>query len=171
MSLEESPVNDPQSNGGVERAVRSMKEMVRTLKSDLESKSKTELKMDNPIDRCILAWLAEYAGTLLRRFTVRPDGSTPYQAVKGRKSRRCIVPFFEKIWWKPLRTDGRSNIDARVEEGYYIGIRDSSDEAIIATPNGLTKCRDLTRRTWSERWNLESLGQFRCTPSLENSES
>ena len=68
--MEESPAYDPASHGGVERAVRSIKEVVRTLKSDVESKTQIAFRMDLPGDRNIIAWMAEYAGTLLRRYHV-----------------------------------------------------------------------------------------------------
>ena len=56
-TLEKFPAYDPEANGGVERAVRSVKEMVRTLKSDLESKSQIELKLSSPGDRNLLKLL------------------------------------------------------------------------------------------------------------------
>ena len=80
-TLEESPAYDPASNGGVERAVRSVKELMRTLKSDLESKSQIEFKLSNPSDRNLLGWMAEYTGNLLRRFSVRPDGKSPHEII------------------------------------------------------------------------------------------
>ena len=168
--MEESPAYDPASNGGVERAVRSIKEVVRTLKSDVESKTQITLKMDLAGDRNIIAWMAEYAGTLLRIYHVRMDGITAYEHLKGRASRRMIVPFAESVLWRPLRDDGKtSNLEAKVEIGFYLGLRDSSDEAIIySSEGGLTKCRDILRRPWSERWDISELRAIQSSPCEPN---
>ena len=65
-SLEESPVQDPESNGLVERAVRSLKEVIRTLLSDLKAKTQWKLQNSKKEDANTLCWLIEHAGTLLR---------------------------------------------------------------------------------------------------------
>ena len=137
---------------------------MRTLISDFESKTNWKLQLSQPADCNVIGWLAEYAGALLRRFSTRPDGATPLEALKGRKSKRMMVPFGERVWWRPLRTDGRSNLEARVEDGHMLGIRDGSDEIIVATAQGLTKCRDINRRPWSERWDATILKELKASP-------
>jgi len=167
ITMEDSPAYDPKSNGAVERSVRTIKEQVRTMKSDLEGRLMR--KLDGG-DRSILCWMIEHAGALLRRYKVGPDGRTAYERVKGRGSRRWMVPFGECVWWMPLRpqTAQPSNLDPRVEEGCFVGLRETSDEALIVTTEGLVKCRDIRRRPEPERWSDVLIKAVSATPCAPN---
>ena len=153
VTTEDSPAYDPKSNGAVERAVRNLKEQVRTMKSDLEGRLKRVMTEGEGSDRSLLCWMIEHAGCLLRRFKIGSDGKTSYERVKGRKSNRMMVPFGECVWWMPMRPQSKepTNLDPRVEEGCFVGLREASDEALIMTPQGLVKCRDIRRRPGPER--------------------
>ncbi len=72
---EGSPIGSSQSNGVAERAVRSVEEQVRVLRSGLEERIGTSI----PEGHCIWAWLVEHAGVLLSRFKVGHDGKTGYE--------------------------------------------------------------------------------------------
>ena len=61
--MEESPVED-RSNGYIERAIQSVRDQVRTMKSSLESRLKGEIKADHPA----LPWLIMHAANLLNRY-------------------------------------------------------------------------------------------------------
>ena len=169
-TLEDSPAYDPKSNGAVERSVRTLKEQVRTMKSDLEDRVGRKLTEGEGEDRNLLCWMIEHAGCLLRRFKIGSDGRTAYERIKGRKSNRSMVPFGECLWWMPLRPQSRepTNLDPRVEEGCFMGIREVSDEALIMTPQGLVKCRDVRRRPEPERWSDVLLKKIVGTPCEPN---
>ena len=167
ITMEDSPAYDPKSNGAVERSVRTIKEQIRTMKSDLEGR--LGRKLDGG-DRGVLCWMIEHAGALLRRYKVGADGKTAYERVKGRASKRFMVPFGECVWWMPLRpqTAQPSNLDPRVEEGCFVGLREISDEALIMTSEGLVKCRDIRRRPEPERWSDVLIRAVSATPCDPN---
>ena len=49
-------------------------------------------------------------------------------------------------------------MDAKCQDGAFIGIRDRSDEMLIMTPSGgVYKTRNVRRRPESERWDFEFL--------------
>ena len=166
-TLEDSPAYDPKANGAVERSVRTLKEQVRTMKSDLEGRLETKLEAG---DRSALCWMIEHAGCLLRRYKIGPNGKTAYENIKGRASRRMMVPFGECVWWMPLRpqSDQPSNLDPKVEEGCFVGLRETSDEALIMTTRGLVKCRDMKRRPGPERWSNVLIRAIDATPCEPN---
>ena len=86
---EHLPVGEHHSNGTVERAVRSVKDHVRTPKSALDSR----LGRKVPSDATIVFWLIEYVGALLSRFAIGRDGKTAFQRMKGRKCPTLIAEF------------------------------------------------------------------------------
>ena len=98
------------------------------------------------------------------------DGRTAYERIKGRRSNRMMVPFGECVWWMPLRPQSAqpSNLDPRVEEGCFVGIRETSDEALIVTTEGLVKCRDVRRRPGPERWSDVLIRAITATPCEPN---
>ena len=98
---ENSPVDESQSNGVIERAVQDVEGMVRTLKDQLETSYSTKIESGHPV----LTWLVNHAGMLLSRFQIGVDGNTAYERLKGKPFRRKVIPFGECVHFQPL---GRS---------------------------------------------------------------
>ena len=59
--MEESPVEDSRSNGYIERAVQTVQDQVRTMKSALEGRIGEDVKPDHPG----LPWLVMRSASLL----------------------------------------------------------------------------------------------------------
>ena len=68
-------------NGIVERAVRSVEQCLRTLKSSLDERMGVEIDVFHPV----LTWLCEFVGFIMNRMEVASDGKTPFERVKGKK--------------------------------------------------------------------------------------
>ena len=68
--LENSPQGEKQSNGLAERAVRTGKDMLRTLKGALEDRIKCVI----PPTANILKWMAEYGSVMHNRYCIGQDG-------------------------------------------------------------------------------------------------
>ena len=69
------------SNGVIERAVQSMEQYLRTLKSALDERMRCRIDVKHPI----LTWLCEYAGYAMNRLEVSADGKTAYVRKQGRR--------------------------------------------------------------------------------------
>ena len=74
---EHSAVGDSQGNGLIERAVRTVKGTVRTLKLDLEARVSETLKITHKV----ILWLTEHAIDLVNRVQVGQDGKTSFERV------------------------------------------------------------------------------------------
>ena len=89
---EHSAVGDSQGNGFIERAVRTVEEMVRTLKFDLEAHISETLKITHKV----ISWLIEHAVDLVNKVQVGQDGKTSFERVKGKRFNgdilRCASP-------------------------------------------------------------------------------
>ena len=103
-----SDVGESLSNGRAERAVQSVEDMTRAYLHALESRLKVQIPTQHPIMR----WLFEHAGSMLNRFTLNPDGVSPYAALHGRNCSDRHVEFGEKVFYcVPKRA--RSKLDLR----------------------------------------------------------
>ena len=88
---EHPPVGESQSNGKVERTIRTVQAQVRTLKLMVESKFGTSIKQDS----VLLPWLVKYAGTLINLASVGKDGKNAYERRIGRKWKKALPVFGE----------------------------------------------------------------------------
>ena len=68
-----------EENGFIERAVRTVEEMVTTFKLDLEGRISETLK----ITRKVISWLIEYAVDLVNKVQVGQNGKTSFERVQG----------------------------------------------------------------------------------------
>ena len=156
VMFEESPVGESQSNGEVERAVRTVKGQVRTMKEALDSRYGSRIPSDHPV----IAWLPRHAAATVSRYQVGKDGKTAYERTKGKKFKREMAEFGECIWYLKQRSKGSTGMKGRWMEGIWLGVREESGEVIVGTPEGIQKARTVRRKaTNSERWKKNHAGQ------------
>ena len=72
-----SAVGESASKGKAERTLQAAEDMVRTLKSALESR----IKSRNGTATAIMIWLVEHVASILNRYSVNQDGQSPRQPV------------------------------------------------------------------------------------------
>ena len=115
--MEESPVEEHQSNGTIEMAVRGIHKQVRVVKNALEERMKCEVPSRHPI----LAFLVEHAGKLMSRYEVGRDGRTAYELHAGKPYRRQIVEFGERVYFMPIRPGGarQMKLDPMWQDGIH----------------------------------------------------
>ena len=65
-----SPVGESQANGLVERAVRSVKDQVRTLRLALQKRVECHIPVGHPI----MTWIIKHAGELISKYQLNRDG-------------------------------------------------------------------------------------------------
>ena len=160
--MEESLVEEHQSNGTIEVTVREIQKQVRVMKSALEERMKSEVHSRHPI----LAFLVEHAGRLMSRYQVGRDGRTAYELHAVKPYRRQLVEFGERVYFVPVRPGGarQAKLDPKWQDGGFISLRDRSDEMLIMTPSGVYNSRNVRRRPELERWDFEFLTTLKGTP-------
>ena len=84
---EYSAVGASPSNGRAERAVQTIEDQLRTLKSAIESRTHSRI----PSVHSLMRWLFEHSANLLNRFKVHCDGNTAYQALHGKRCSDKVV--------------------------------------------------------------------------------
>ena len=84
---EYSAVGESTSNGKAERAVHMLEDQVMTLNSALGARINARVSDRHPAMR----WLVMPAALISNRFSVNPDGQTPYQTLHGKHaSDKCV---------------------------------------------------------------------------------
>ena len=136
-----SPVEESQSNGRVENAIRRVQEQVRAFYDQLKARTGVSLGTDHPV----FEWLVEWAATTLIRFVIRGNGKTFYEKNGGRtRDNLPMATFGERVCYLPLKTNkrNRSKLE-RLREGIWLGMRLRTNEALICTPGGVVKTRTI----------------------------
>ena len=105
-----------------------------------------------------LAWLVTHAAATINWF--RPlDGKTPYELRVGRKFRRSVAPWRQKVWWMSAKKHV-SRISAESQEGIFLGILGggvgASDHA-IGTPDGVQPAPAIKMVLKIDAWDVELL--------------
>ncbi len=160
---QEAMTGDHQANGDTEVAARELKRQVRVLKSSTEAKLKTELKDDDPL----LSWRPRHAAFLVGRVRIGEDGKTPYERHTGKRWRRPMITFGEKIFFRPVRshfTQSKNDYCSRILSGFYVGTDGRNADALVMTKEGIIRGTSIHRRPEEERWNSEEIKECRGMP-------
>ena len=151
-AIEQSRVGDSNSNGRVERAIQDFKGLTRTMRSALEAKTGTKIRLEDPI----VPWMVRHAAQIINVCRVREDGQTAWQKMTGRRFHSKMVPFAEMVMFKIPKTKHRvGSFEDKWEVGCWVGIVPRSGEHLVATDTGVYKVSTIKRRMASERWSAE----------------
>ena len=154
---ETSAQGDPQSGGAAESSVNVVKRHIRSSKLAVESASGVE----EPADHDLLTWLAPYATSMHRRFSVGRGGKTACERSVGKRAVPPLAQFGARVWWMPVQPSNRrlGPLDSRLEQGRYLGPMDGSYTVRRSTRQRISnKC---TGRRW--RWSLD---QSSCVTTM-----
>ena len=137
----------------MERAVQTMEQYLRTLKSALDERMGVRIDTKHPP----LTWLCEYAGYLVNRLEVSADGKTAYERCRGKRSEVMGLEFGERVLWKyPMKGPKMEKINARWGCGLFIGVRVRSNELIIVDQETHLKGRRVYRELRQHRYLCKS---------------
>ena len=160
MVPEWSAVGESASNGRAERTVQQVEDLLRTYLHVLES------RINQRVSSChdIVRWMVEHVMNMLNRYTVNPDGVSPYAALHGKRAVERHAEFGEKVFWfvpKPVRT----KLSPRWRLGTFVGVYNNSNEIFVADSNGdIVKTRSIARVVAPSRWDAEAIQKVRGTP-------
>ena len=83
------------ANGGVEMAVREVKRQCRrTLRISAEHNTSVHNADDSPL----LSWLPRFAAQVMKKMKIGKDGKTSELRSTGRRWRKQMAQFGEKVW-------------------------------------------------------------------------
>ena len=160
-ALDSSRVGDSDSNGKIERAIRKLKGIIRTIRSGLEAEVGERIDLESPI----IPWLVRHAAYILSRSEVKEDGKTALQRMKGRKTTGVLTNFGETVLFKMPRTRVTiGDFEDRFSEGTWVGLAVRSGEHVVANAHGTFRTGAIMRKPADARWSAELLRNIRGSP-------
>ena len=163
--MEQSPVGASASNGVVERAILSIEQQVRVMRSAVEGRWGVKLGTRHPV----IPWIVEHAAVLLNRFEVGHDGKTALERNKGKKAKFLGIEFGEAILWKRRPVGGAlGKLSCLWEDGVYLGIRGQSGEIVVSDAKGVWRTRTVQRKPIEDRWQETGHEMIRKAPWTED---
>ena len=157
--LRVAPQTSHQSNGFVDAVHGHVQGLARCYQTQIETNTGIQLSVISPA----IPFSIRYAGFVLSRFTVRPDGRTPFQYLLGTRCVSHLCMFGESVFALILDHEVRTaKLTNRWISGCWWGRDVSSDEHLVGTKHGLLKCRSVRRKPpgeqWSRRESIEARG-------------
>ena len=105
-----------------------------------------------------------HAGFVLSRFTVRPDGRTPFQYLLGTPYVSPLFMLSESVFALISDHEMRAaKLTNRWISGCWWGRDASSDEHLVGTEHGLLKCRSVRKKPPGEQWSRRETVEARGT--------
>ena len=135
-----------------------MQGLARCYQTQIETNTGLQLSATSPA----IPVTVRYAGFVLTRFTLRPDGRTTFQFLFG----ACIslVRVGESGFYMISdREVGAVKLTNRWISGCWWRRDALSDEHLVGTKFGLLRCRSLHREPLGEQWSRRETGEARGT--------
>ena len=133
-----------QSNGFVEAVHGHVQGLARCHQTQIETNTGIQLSATSPA----IPLTVRYAGFVLSRFTVRPDGRTPFQYLLGTPYVSPLCMFGESVFALiPDHEVRAAKLTNRWISGCWWGRDASSDEHLVGMKHGLLQCRSVLQKT------------------------
>ena len=151
--LEHSPVADSQSNGFIERGIRSVEEMTRVILFDLSSPVGSPISIHSPV----FPWIVKHATDFLNKCHVESDGKSAYERLKRRQHRGVLLPFGAAVMFIVAGKVPGGAMTERWNQGTWLRKRVHTEEHFVARKGDGLVIRSRAMKTMNEETRLEDL--------------
>ena len=80
------------------------------------------------------------------------DGKTSEMRRTGRRLRKPMAQFGEKVWFRKIGEEGISSLVKCMIPGIFVGHRDRTGAVLCITKSGVVRGKSWTRQTQSDAW-------------------
>ena len=147
--LERSLVESHATMGAMERASRTLGEMLRTMKNATETRVGGRLETD----QALICWMVRHGCWIFCRYHVRADGRTFFVVLRNNSYRAGLACFGEVVW---ARVPGtrllRGKYEVKWLELVWLGRTECTEEHLCGDEHG--------RQPESARWRRELSQRF-----------
>ena len=100
--------------------MREVKRQWRSLRISAEQNTSVRIAEDSPL----LSWLRRFAAQVMNKMRIGKDGKTNEMRRTGRRWRKPMAQFGEKVWFRKIGEDGVSSFASRMTLGIFVGHHD-----------------------------------------------
>ena len=140
--------------------MQEVENITRTLRSSLESRLKSKIKLDHLIVPCLI----RHSAANITRFKIRSNGKTAFQLMKGYRGIMPVGEFGECVHFRQPKAVELAKYEDRWQDGTYLGFDMRSGEYIVGTEEGVFRSGAVRRRPLDERWSREILDKIKGDP-------
>ena len=141
LAQKHSPAYSSKTMGAVGNFQKTMYGQVRTIRSFLEEKTNTVIRLTHKL----MHWILLYSVFLLNRFAIHDDGQTSYYRRWGKNYTGGLCCFGENVLFKPNRPPA-DKLGPKFEGGMYIGRCPETNECFVCNSSGrVLKTRTIRR--------------------------
>eukprot|EP00959_Pyramimonas_sp_CCMP1952_P456754 9473684-Pyramimonas_sp.AAC.1 len=92
------------------------------------------------------------------------DGKTAEMRRTGRRWRKPLAQFGEKVWFRRIGEDGGSSYASRMTQGRFVGHHDRTGATLCMTGKGVVRGKSWTRQALEDAWDRAGWGDLCGTP-------
>ena len=154
------PLNESQSNGNIENAVKLFKGVLRVYLLALEHRIQGHI----PSEHAAISWLVQHAANNITMFLVGADGKTAYQRMYGKNAQEETYEFGERVHCRlPQSQISNVELESRWQDGIWLGKEWNGISHYVAiSPETVIRTRSVHRKPEGERWKREEVEALRC---------
>ena len=146
--------------GAMERANRTVGEMLRTMKHATETRVGGRLETGHPL----ISWMIRHCCWVFCMHHVRADGRTPYEVVRNNSYRSGLACFGEIVW---AVVPGSRLLRGKYEVN-WLGKTENTEEHLCGDEHGVRTFRTIRRQPESARWRREYVDKLSGDPFNPN---
>ena len=153
----QAPRRESKCNGAVERAVRTWRSQLITMKCHIEAMIKEELDHRAPL----VEWMVMWAAEVKNYFHVHLNGRTSYEMVTAHRFLAITAIFGEKVMFMVTpKKHGKNKWKEDWFEGAFLGVQGRTAEVILGNEKGIFRARSIRRLPRDDRWSAELLSKL-----------
>ena len=114
----------------------------------------------------IISWMVRWSAESISKYGRGYDGKSPYERLRGERSKVPIAIFGEVVLYLPLKTAKtmKEQAQPKMKRGVWLGALERTEESIIGIERGVVKCRTVNRLPEDNRWDREMVLKMQGHP-------
>ena len=162
ITTRNSGAHSSQSQGGVERARRTLFAQIRTLKAQIRQNCNRDISMKHPL----MPWIVRHSPHIMNRYAVHSNGCTSYFNRWNREQHTPLCEFGETAqhMLPTVSSETISKTWPRFYNGIWLGRDTTTHESLIGIYCKIVRARTIRRQIRPHKYNQQLLDCVHTAP-------